>query len=226
MMEAVNSQRCVKGELCHAAVRETNVVRVDSLGIEGELSSGRFGAKLQRLVDLVKTIPKSERILVFVQYEDLYPKVEEALGSARIEYATLQGSVKKRANTLDNFQSEEDGARLLLLKMNDASAAGSNLTTANHAIFLGPLCVPSLLEYRAVETQAIGRVRRFGQSRTVHVHRLFALDTIDMRIYESRSAELCAKPDYVELPKEEYVPRRKALHRRVSDDDVEMVLVE
>ena len=226
MVAAVNSQRCVKGAQCGAAVRHTNIVKVATLGIEGELSSGRFGAKLQKLVDLLKSIPKSERALVFVQWEDLYPKVGEALSTAKIDYATLAGSVKARANTLDRFQSEEDSTRVLLLKMNDASAAGSNLTTANHAIFLGPLFTSSLLDYRAVETQAIGRVRRFGQLNTVHVHRLFALDTIDMTIYNTRTAELSAKPDWQPLPKADYVPGKKALRKHDSPDSIEHIVID
>lgn len=225
MVKAVNNQACVRGSDCHAAVRLTNIVKVSSLGIEGELSSGRFGAKLQHLVDLIKAIPPNERILVFVQWEDLYPKVTEALASANIRHVSLKGGAKQRANTLDGFQSSgADSSRVLLLKMNDASAAGSNLTTANHAIFLGPLFTSSLLDYRAVETQAIGRVRRFGQSKTVHIHRLFALDTIDMTIYEGRMKELRDKPDYIEMPKEEYVPRRKAVPKRRSDESVERVI--
>lgn len=219
MVKAANLQRCIQGDQCHAAVRHTNVVKVSSLGIEGELSSGRFGAKLLALVQLIQKIPKSQRILVFIQFEDLCGKISEALNSAKIKHVTLTGSVKVRANTLESFQnsdSDPDGPRVLMLKMNDSSAAGSNLTTANHVIFLGPLFTNSLLNYRAVETQAIGRCRRYGQTKKVHIHRLLADDTIDVSIFESRRAELKAKPDYVEIPVEEYkgkiiVPRKSKI---------------
>ena len=205
MLTAADQQRCVKGDDCHAAVRHTNIVKVRSLGIEGELSSGRFGAKLQKLVDLIKSIPKDQRVLVFLQWEDLSSKVSEALTSGHIKHVTLSGTVKSKANTLDRFQtSTADSERVLLLKMNDASAAGSNLTTANHAIFLGPLYTHSLFNYRATETQAIGRVRRYGQSRKVHVHRLLTVDTIDMTIFNTRRNQEKAKPDYVEIPVEEF----------------------
>ena len=66
--------------------------------------------------------------------------------------------------------------------------AGANLTTANHAIFVHPLHVPSLQKYIACETQAIGRVRRYGQKRKVHLWRYLATDTIDTTIYEERTA--------------------------------------
>ncbi|TYJ54912.1 hypothetical protein B9479_004420 [Cryptococcus floricola] len=205
LVKAANSQRCIESEKCTAPVRQTNIVKVSTLGVEGQLSSGRYGAKLAKLVDLIHTIPEDERVLVFLQWEDLASKVSEALTTGGIPHHTLTGAVKARANTLDRFQSSDaSSSRVLLLKMNDASAAGSNLTTANHAIFLGPLFTPSLYNYRAVETQAIGRVRRYGQQKEVHVHRLLALDTIDMTISNSRRAELKEKTDWEELPQAEY----------------------
>jgi SNF2 family DNA or RNA helicase len=42
-------------------------------------------------------------------------------------------------------------------------------------------------EYVAYETQAIGRIRRFGQKKTVHCWRFLAEDTIDTEIYAQRS---------------------------------------
>lgn len=211
MVAAAENQACPMGKgNCQAAVRHTNIVKVKSLGIEGELSSGRYGAKLQKLVDLIHSIPKDQRILVFLQWEDLVPKVSEALNTGRIPHVKLYGSTKQRANTLDSFQnSDSDTARVLLLKINDASAAGSNLTTANHAIFVGPLFTNSLLNYRAVETQAIGRVRRYGQDRKVHIHRLLALDTIDVTMYENRRKELEAKADYEIIPREVYTGKKR-----------------
>lgn len=208
MTRSANNQVCVATGKCHAAVRHTNVVKVKSLGVEGELSSGRYGAKLQKLVELIHSIPSSQRILVFLQWEDLAGKVSESLTAGNIPHLTLSGAVKHRANTLDKFQSEETDARVLLLKMNDASAAGSNLTTANHAIFLGPLFTNTLYNYRATETQAIGRIRRYGQDKKVHVHRLLAADTIDMGIFNTRRGEERVKPDYVEIPQEVYLGKK------------------
>ncbi|KAG8694079.1 hypothetical protein FRC08_008724 [Ceratobasidium sp. 394] len=68
----------------------------------------------------------------------------------------------------------------------DESASGANLTTANHAIFLSPLLTTSPHIYDACETQAIGRVRRYGQTKLVHVWRFLTVDSIDTEIYEDR----------------------------------------
>jgi SNF2 family DNA or RNA helicase len=39
------------------------------------------------------------------------------------------------------------------------------------------------------ETQAIGRVRRYGQQKTVHLYRFLVDDSIDIKIYERRCDE-------------------------------------
>ena len=88
----------------------------------------------------------------------------------------------------------KDDPRVLLLELHNESASGANLTTANHAIFVHPLHVDKLQTYMACETQAIGRVRRYGQKRTVNLYRFLAADTVDSRLFETRRAEVA---DYV-----------------------------
>lgn len=60
---------------------------------------------------------------------------------------------------------------------------------ANHAIFVSPLLTPTQAKYTAYETQAIGRIRRYGQEKHVNVIRLLTLDTIDVQIYKERSGK-------------------------------------
>lgn len=62
----------------------------------------------------------------------------------------------------------------------------SNLTNANHAIFLSPLLAVSKQAYDARETQAIGRVRRYGQVKHVHIYRFLTMDSVDETIYKER----------------------------------------
>ena len=75
----------------------------------------------------------------------------------------------------------------MLLTVTDESASGANLTGANHAIFLSPLLTTSQEIYDMCETQAIGRLRRFGQTQLVHIWRFLSMNTIDVEIYEQRT---------------------------------------
>lgn len=66
------------------------------------------------------------------------------------------------------------------------SSSGANLTKVNHAIMLHSLYTETAQEYHASETQAIGRIKRYGQQRLVHVWRILANDSVDTKIYEER----------------------------------------
>jgi hypothetical protein len=65
----------------------------------------------------------------------------------------------------------------------------SNLTNANHIIFLSPLLTETQYHYDASTTQAIGRARRYGQKKVVHIHRFLALKTIDVDVIQERTAK-------------------------------------
>jgi SNF2 family DNA or RNA helicase len=63
----------------------------------------------------------------------------------------------------------------------------SNLTNANHVIFLAPFWNQFQPKYDEFYTQSIGRVRRYGQKKTVHVYHLVALHTVDVCLVEDFS---------------------------------------
>ena len=50
----------------------------------------------------------------------------------------------------------------------------------------------TLQNYVMCETQAIGRVRRYGQQKTVTVYRFLVDNTIDLKIYDRRCTEQAA----------------------------------
>ncbi|QRV87675.1 Serine/threonine-protein phosphatase [Ceratobasidium sp. AG-Ba] len=174
---------------CAAGARDHNVVKASSLGKDEprDRDGKHFGKKLEEIMDLIKTkVPKKERVLIFVQFPDLMKKVAAALTASGMKFLQIQGTANAKSKALDSFQKEDSKDRVLLLNVMDESASGANLTTANHAIFLSPLLTPSAHIYDACETQAIGRVRRYGQTNLVHVWRFLTIDSIDTEIYEDR----------------------------------------
>ncbi|KAJ5124309.1 uncharacterized protein N7515_008182 [Penicillium bovifimosum] len=64
-------------------------------------------------------------------------------------------------------------------------AAEQNLRCANHVVFLSPLIASTRNEYDSGMTQAIGRARRHGQTKTVHVYHLLVKFTYDVNVYQS-----------------------------------------
>ncbi|KIL69305.1 hypothetical protein M378DRAFT_190475 [Amanita muscaria Koide BX008] len=173
---------------CKSAARVINVVKGDTLGVDDEKRDGHgkhFGKKLEDVVKLLKSLPKVERVLIFVQFTDLMAKVSEALTYHKVQHLQITGSANKKSKALTEFQ-EGSTARVLLLNVMDESASGANLTNANHAIFLSPLLTPSKEIYKASETQAIGRLVRYGQTNHVYIWRFLTTNTIDEEIFEQR----------------------------------------
>ncbi|KAG9044522.1 hypothetical protein FS837_008029 [Tulasnella sp. UAMH 9824] len=183
------NEECVRAGTseCQASAQALNIVPASSLGTDDEIKDARrhFGKKLEVVVDLIKNrIPKDERVILFIQYEDLMKKVLEALRANKIACLLLSGTAMQQSEKLSHFQSDEAKEKVLVLALEDESASGANLTIANHAIFLSPLFAKSKEHFKATETQAIGRVRRYGQVRPVHIWRFVARDTIDVEVYE------------------------------------------
>eukprot|EP00747_Dinoflagellata_sp_TGD_P038297 gnl/TRDRNA2_/TRDRNA2_139582_c1_seq1.p1 gnl/TRDRNA2_/TRDRNA2_139582_c1~~gnl/TRDRNA2_/TRDRNA2_139582_c1_seq1.p1 ORF type:complete len:502 (-),score=107.10 gnl/TRDRNA2_/TRDRNA2_139582_c1_seq1:96-1601(-) len=173
---------------CKVAARCCNIISGQVLRGAQRGRRDMVATKLQYMLKIIQSVPRNERVLVFTQFHDLEESVAKFLKSAGVEYLQLDGSVHKKVGTVHKFQDEADykGARVLLLNVSQESASGMNLTTANHCIFLHPLLAQSQGEYDAWMTQAIGRIRRFGQTRKCHVYRLECADTIDKRISELR----------------------------------------
>ncbi|KAF8680902.1 C-5 cytosine-specific DNA methylase [Rhizoctonia solani] len=179
---------------CSAGARDHNVVKASSLGKDEvhDRQGKHYGKKLEAIVNLIKVkIPKEERVLVFVQFPDLMKKVAAALSDNHIPFLQIQGTANAKSKALDSFQKADSKDRVLLLNVMDESASGANLTIANHAIFLSPLLTPSPHIYEAAETQAIGRVRRYGQTKLVHVQ-IEQLKRCEP-ISEAQVKELCLK---------------------------------
>ncbi|KDQ61535.1 hypothetical protein JAAARDRAFT_30985 [Jaapia argillacea MUCL 33604] len=184
-------EECVAAESagCKAAARVINVVRGNTLGVD-EVRDGQgkhFGLKLERVIHLIKKrLPKEDRVLIFVQFPDLMKKVADALTANHVKFLEIRGNASQKSKNLEKFQNESE-ERVLLLNVTDESASGANLTSANHAIFLSPLLTTTQEIYNACETQAIGRVRRYGQEKHVYVWRFLSTNTIDEEIFEQRT---------------------------------------
>ncbi|TFK29687.1 DNA repair protein rad8 [Coprinopsis marcescibilis] len=195
MRKCAEKEECVYAASgkCKSAARVLNIVKADTLGVDDEKrdnKSKHFGQKLEKIINLIKNeLPKDDRVLLFVQFPDLMKKVTEALNHNKIKFLQIQGTAKQKSNNLESFQNGSE-ERVLLLNVMDESASGANLTSANHAIFMSPLLAPSNEIYTACETQAIGRLVRYGQDKHVYVWRFLTKNTIDQEIYAQRQKAL------------------------------------
>mmetsp|Transcript_1390 Transcript_1390/g.3033 ORF Transcript_1390/g.3033 Transcript_1390/m.3033 type:complete len:338 (+) Transcript_1390:827-1840(+) len=156
----------------------------------------QFGTKLAAVMRKLLQIRAEDptgKVILFVQFDDLKLKVAAALRAFKLPVLTLQGTVAQRTNTIYDWQHNPSSSSFVLLLSLAQSASGTNLTAANHVVFLHPMLASSAAQASSFEKQAIGRARRHGQLReTVHVWRFVTLDTVEQQMSQQHQELLGA----------------------------------
>jgi SNF2 family DNA or RNA helicase len=142
-------------------------------------------SKLERLMSLAgEMFETGDRALVFTQYVEmgniLKYQLQEHFGK---EVFFLHGGIPKegRDRMVKSFQGNT-GPQFFVLSLR-AGGVGLNLTGANHVVMFDRWWNP------AVETQAIDRAYRIGQTRNVHAHIFCCRGTLEERIDELISSK-------------------------------------
>lgn len=132
-------EECLKGEHekcmvdgCMASM-PTQLLRSSDFGDRSQSSSSSknyHGKKLADVIDLVKSLPAEEQVLLFVQYGDLSRQVYDALKANGITAGHMgtdakENVVGKQTATLANFQnSNGKTVKVLVMEIGSAQAAG------------------------------------------------------------------------------------------------------
>ncbi|KUJ21121.1 uncharacterized protein LY89DRAFT_778739 [Mollisia scopiformis] len=186
------------------------------------------GEKINQLMAKLKSIKDmDEKVLLFFNDDGTrttFNTLKSAMDLEYLQYATLVDARAKPLNNFDtvlaDFQTGKDvkckttanKATVLLIDIEDDSAAGSNLTAAKWVIFFSPyltIGTDAHDRYHATMRQAIGRVRRFDPKdkietakngdqlvcdREVHVLHFLTAYTMDIDLYEERTRKQVALP--------------------------------
>ena len=125
---------------------------------------------LQKL--LCKSDDKGEFKVVFCYHKAMVNCVKNLCKSENYSYDVITGETdtKKRGGIVDKFQQGK--IQVLICSIN-AAGVGLTLTKSNHVILAENSWVPGLNQ------QAIDRVHRIGQTKTVFIDRVFVKDSID-----------------------------------------------
>ena len=89
--------------------------------------------------------------------------------------------MSSRSKSLELFSNDPEISCMLISLM--AGSCGLNLISANNVILVDPWWNPS------VETQAIERVHRIGQTKNVNIYRFVCKNTIEERIIDVQNAK-------------------------------------
>lgn len=92
-------------------------------GVDKSLAFG--GSKLDKLVQLIQSIPKDERALLFIQFPDLMQVASKALDLAGIKHTVISPTDRRSASRVEQFQKSSFGDnRVLILNLGGEMAAG------------------------------------------------------------------------------------------------------
>jgi DNA helicase INO80 len=133
--------------------------------------------KLARLDALLKQLKANDhRVLLYFQMTRMMDLMEEYLTYRGYKYCRLDGSTKleDRRDTVADFQ--KDPTIFIFLLSTRAGGLGINLTAADTVIFYDSDWNPT------IDSQAMDRAHRLGQTRQVTVYRLITRGTIEERI--------------------------------------------
>lgn len=146
-------------------------------GLLDESRAHEPSAKLEVLLaQLSEVLEEGHKALVFSQFTSLLALVRERLDVRRVPYAYVDGGTTNRKAEVDRFQTDPQ-CPLFLLSLK-AGGLGLNLTAAEYVFLLDPWWNP------AVESQAIDRAHRIGQTQRVFAYRLIARDTVEEKVLE------------------------------------------
>lgn len=133
--------------------------------------------KLAKLDELLRELKAGgHRVLLYFQMTRMIDLMEEYLTYRNYKYCRLDGSTKleDRRDTVADFQQRSD--IFVFLLSTRAGGLGINLTAADTVIFYDSDWNPT------IDSQAMDRAHRLGQTRQVTVYRLITRSTIEERI--------------------------------------------
>ena len=135
--------------------------------------SGKLG-KLDQLLRQLKD--GGHRVLLYFQMTRMIDLMEEYLTYRNYKYVRLDGSTKleDRRDTVADFQTKPE--IFVFLLSTRAGGLGINLTAADTVIFYDSDWNPT------IDSQAMDRAHRLGQTKQVTVYRMITRGTIEERI--------------------------------------------
>ena len=142
-------------------------------------------SKCMRLLELLdQAESEGRKVIIYSFFRETISKVSDLLGRRCIGVISGDTKMSTRQFLVDKLGEAPGGS--VLVSQIIAGGIGLNIQAASIVVFCEPQIKPSL------ESQALSRVYRMGQVRSVLVYRLLCPDTIDdemMLILDEKQAE-------------------------------------
>ncbi len=137
--------------------------------------------KIGHIIMKIKSFEKNDKCIVFSQWDDLLTKVGNVLIQNNIDIVYCKGTIYQKNNSIKKFKTNSN-VKVIMLS-SDNCASGLNLMEANKIIFIEPV-YGSNEKRKDVENQAIGRVNRIGQNKSIEIIRFIMKDTVEENLIQ------------------------------------------
>ncbi|KAF9911873.1 hypothetical protein EC991_001777 [Linnemannia zychae] len=145
--------------------------------------------------------------VVFSQWTSMLDLIEDGLRENKISFTRLDGTMQRNDRTAAMIKFKEKANCSVILISLKAGGVGLNLTSAQRVYLMDPHWNPS------VESQAIDRIHRLGQTKPVDVVRFIIKESIEENILELQKR----KTELSEMTFAEKLSKQEVLKRRLED---------
>lgn len=134
---------------------------------------------------LPRLLAGGHRVLIFSQFRETLAFLEDLMEKLEIKCGVLHGATEpdERIQTISLFNAPDSDLQVFLLTTR-AGGIGINLQTADTVILYDSDWNP------CADLQAVSRIQRIGQKKTVHIMRLLTENSADEYIYEVQKHKL------------------------------------
>ncbi|KAI8831385.1 P-loop containing nucleoside triphosphate hydrolase protein [Chytridium lagenaria] len=168
-----------KGSASQSASQDDEVEDVDEETVDAEEEALKPSSKVDKIVEILgEELAKDSttKAVIFSQWSKMLDVIAPFLKKAGINFVRFDGSMSRnaRANSIRAFQTDP-GTTVFLATLKSAGF-GLNLVAGNLAFIVDPWWNGS------VETQALDRINRLGQTRPVKIVRLVISGSVEERV--------------------------------------------
>ncbi|KAJ3570626.1 hypothetical protein NP233_g4279 [Leucocoprinus birnbaumii] len=169
-------------------VRKEPTTSQPSAGVVLRRNDFQSSTKLEALLQHLRRLKEQEpafRAVVFSQFTSFLDLIQTVLRREKFDHYRFDGTmdVKKKSSTISAFKEPSNQPKVLIISLK-AGGVGLNLTNANYVFMM------DCWWNAATENQAIDRVHRIGQEKTVHVTHFIVANTIEGRILQIQQRKI------------------------------------
>ncbi|KAF0713731.1 hypothetical protein AaE_011722 [Aphanomyces astaci] len=188
--------------LCRQDVQPAHLVADVAASPLVEMDQVLPSSKMEALLKLLRLTPPGVKSVVFSQWTSMLALTKTVLQANDIPSISYDGSMSRTTRDQHLKSFKEDGPNVLLMSLKwyalwtgwdmdhgfgcmyvCSGSMGLNITEASQVFLLDPWW------NTAIETQAIDRVFRLGQTRPVHVFKFVVANSIEERVVAIQTAK-------------------------------------